>query len=339
MTIFLPRALDPLAPPPGPLTSPDSSWRWATVTAVGPVQIRYDGDSQPLGVSPQWLVAGVSPLVGLRVWTQTYGRRVLVVGAAGPGAVSAYSTTAWAVAPAMATGGATWLSSSTGIGWRNSIVLHGLGRGLTWSSTGRWEVLVPADGAFIPGYGGSAGATVAGGLVPLQPWEVLYLELPPPGSGTSVPTSNLRIVGTSADFDLPESWLPLVARNGVGNTPVFRTITGEMVDYWRVPTFANGWQNLGSGYSTAAYRKEDSVVRLRGVVRSGTFDGGGGANSTIFTLPLGFRPELRSMFAASTANPGDSYGRVDVGADGTVKAIFGGNAFLSLDSITFRAYT
>ena len=341
MTIFLPTGWDPLSPaaPVEPLVAPSSAWRWATVTGVGPVRIRYDGDSQPLGVSPEWLVAGVAPIAGLRVWTQTYGRRVLVVGAAGPGASSAYSTTAWAAAHVMATGGATWLTTAVGVGWRNSIVLHGLGRGATWSSTGRWELLVPTDGAVVPGYGGSAGATVAGGLIPMAAWEVLYLELPAPGSGTSVPTSNLKLVGTSADFDLPESWLPIVARSGVGNTPQYRTITGETSDYWRVPTFQNGWLNLGATFTTAAYRKEFSVVRLRGVVRSGTLDAGGGATATIFTLPAGFRPELRQMFAvASTAGGVDAHGRVDVDTDGTVKAIAGSNVFLSLDGITFRAY-
>lgn len=342
MTIFLPSGWDPTSTASldsSALATPTSSWRWATVTSVGPIRIRFDGDSAALAVTPEWIVAGVSPSVGLRVWTQTFGRRVLVVGAGGPGASSAYSTTAWHASHVMTTGGATWLTTSVGVGWRNSIVLHGIGRGLTWSSTGRWELLVPTDGSAIPGYGGSAGATVAGGIIPMSAWEVLYLELPAPGSGTSVPTTNLKLVGTSTDFDLPESWLPLVARNGVSNTPQYRTITGETSDYWRVPTFQNGWLNLGATFTTAAYRKENSVVRLRGVVRSGTLDAGGGAAATIFTLPAGFRPEQRHMFASASASGGvDAHGRIDVDTDGTVKAIAGSNVFLSLDLITFRAY-
>lgn len=338
MTIYLPRALDPLAPLDSPLAKPDSSWRWATVSTTNPVRIRYDGDSQDLGMTPEWLVAGVAPSVGLRVWTQTYGRRVLVAGAAGAGSGSAYARTAWSRATATATGGGTWLSTAAGVGFQNRIVIAGLGRGTTWTNTGTWELTMPPNGTVIPGYGGSAGATVAGGLIPMAAYEVLYVELPTPGSGTTLPASSLRLVGTSATFELPEAWFPIVARTVDGVSTTYRTVTGEQVDYWRTPTFQNGWKNLGSGFSTAAYRKEGGVVRLRGVVNSGTLDGGGGATATIFTLPAGFRPELRTMHAVSSANPGDAYGRVDVGTDGTVKAIAGSNSFMSLDNVSFRAY-
>lgn len=341
MAIYLPRALDPLAEPVAPGVTRESSWRWATVTQAGPVRVRLDGDSQELGVSPEWLVAGVAPTVGLRVWLQQFGRRVLVVGAAGAGAGSAYSATAWALAPVVATGGSTWRGTLTGIGWRNRIILHGLGRGPTWSSTGLWEISVPPDGTVIPGYGGSAGATVAGGEVPMAAWEVLYVELPPPGSGTLVPPGSYRLVGTTADFTLPESWLPVVAKNGDGSTPGYRTVTGEMVDYWRsAGTMSNGWVNLGAPFASAAYRKEDSYVQLRGLVRNGTLDPSGGATSNIFVLPSGFRPESRLVFAVASAisGTGDAYGRVDVTPAGEVKAIAGGAAMLSLDTVRFRAY-
>ena len=339
MAVHLPRVLDPLAGVPGG-EPPASSWRWATVTGVGPVAVRLDGDSQPLGASPEWLVAGVAPQVGLRVWLQMHGRRVLVVGAAGPGASSAYSTTAWAMAPVVATGGSTWRATLTGIGWRNRIILHGLGRGSTWSSTGLWEISVPPDGTVIPGYGGSAGATVTAGEVPMAAWEVLYVELPPPGSGTLVPAGSYRLVGTSADFTLPESWLPVVARNGDGSTPGYRTVTGEMVDYWRSPAFQNGWSNLGGVLAPVGYRKEGSYVSLRGVATGGTLSSGGGPSSVITVLPAAFRPEHRSMFAVASASGGvDAHGRVDVDTGGEVRAIAGSSAFLSLDGVRFRAYS
>ena len=339
MAVHLPRVLDPLAGVPGG-EPPASSWRWATVTGVGPVAVRLDGDSQPLGASPEWLVAGVAPQVGLRVWLQMHGRRVLVVGAAGPGASSAYSTTAWAMAPVVATGGSTWRATLTGIGWRNRIILHGLGRGSTWSSTGLWEISVPPDGTVIPGYGGSAGATVTAGEVPMAAWEVLYVELPPPGSGTLVPAGSYRLVGTSADFTLPESWLPVVAKNGDGSTPGYRTVTGEMVDYWRAATPANAWVNFGGLFAPMSYRKEGSYVQLRGVARSGLVNPSGGAASNMTVLPSGFRPEYRLMFSVASAvsGVGDAYGRVDVTPAGEVKAIAGGNVFMSLDGVRFRVY-
>lgn len=340
MAIYLPKGLDPFAPPDGPGVTRESSWRWATVTATGPVQVRWDGDSQPLGVTPEWLVAGVAPVVGLRVWTQTYGRRVLVVGAAGAGASSAYSTTAWAMAPIVATGGSTWWGDQDGIGWRNRIVIQGLGQGPTWSSTGRWEFAMPPDGTVIQGYGGAPAVTVAGGRVPMASWEVLYVELPPPGSGTLVPPGAYRKVGAGTDFELPESWMPVVAKNGDGSTPTYRTVTGETVDWWRTATMLNGWSNLGGAFSPFGYRKEGSYVQLRGLVRNGTLDASGGPTSRIVVLPVSFRPETRVVFAvaAASAGVGDTYGRVDVDVTGEVRAIFGGAAMMSLDGIRFRAY-
>ena len=340
MAIYLPKGLDPFAPPDGPGVTRESSWRWATVTATGPVQVRWDGDSQPLGVTPEWLVAGVAPVVGLRVWTQTYGRRVLVVGAAGTGASSAYSTTAWAMAPIVATGGSTWWGDQDGIGWRNRIIIQGFGQGPTWSATGRWEFAMPPDGTVIQGYGGAPSVTVAGGRVPMASWEVLYVELPPPGSGTLVPPGAYRKVGAGTDFELPESWLPVVAKNGDGSTPTYRTVTGETVDWWRPATPANAWVNFGGLFAPMGYRKENSWVHLRGVAKAGLVNPSGAAASNMTVLPASFRPEFRLMFSVASAvsGVGDSYGRVDVTPAGEVKAIAGGNVFMSLDGIRFRAY-
>jgi microcystin-dependent protein len=78
-------------------------WRWATVTAIGPLRIRLDGESEPLDITPDNTIGPVS--VGTRVWTQTNGRRILVIGAAnGPetepvGVVKMYAGSATAPPP------------------------------------------------------------------------------------------------------------------------------------------------------------------------------------------------------------------------------------------------
>lgn len=53
---------------------------------------------------------------------------------------------------------------------------------------------------------------------------------------------------------------------------------------WQLPTFSgSGWANFGSVYETAAYRRRNGMVIIKGFVKGGT-------NTTLFTLPVGFRP-------------------------------------------------
>ena len=58
----------------------DSTYRWATVTGVLPLTIRLDGEDQALGMTPESLVDPTRLAVGLRVWVQLFGRRVLILG-------------------------------------------------------------------------------------------------------------------------------------------------------------------------------------------------------------------------------------------------------------------
>ena len=161
-----------------------------------------------------------------------------------------------------------------------------------------------------------------------------------PGAGQSGPAAWWPSGPGTSGFDVPAGWVPVAARAVDTRSPAYRVITGGMVDFWHQPALSNGWAQLGSGFANAAYRKDTGgVVRLRGVVRSGTFDASGGAAGTIFTLPLGFRPEARAMFAAPSVGGGtDAYGRVDVKPTGEVVAIFGTSTFIGLDGVAFAGY-
>lgn len=91
------------------------------------------------------------------------------------------------------------------------------------------------------------------------------------------------------------------------------------------PAFQNGWANYGGGFSTAAYFKDAcGIVHVKGVVASGTWA------DTIFTLPVGYRPTLRSIFAACSGD-GTVPARVDVDASGNVIAAAGNTGFLSFE--------
>lgn len=55
------------------------SWLWATVTGIDPLRIRLDGDDTSLTITPASLVKDLT--VGVRVWVQLQGRRVIIHGA------------------------------------------------------------------------------------------------------------------------------------------------------------------------------------------------------------------------------------------------------------------
>lgn len=110
----------------------------------------------------------------------------------------------------------------------------------------------------------------------------------------------------------------------------------EMDDNWIAPTFSGTWANydVTPGWSHAGYRKDASgFVHLRGLVKDGT------ANSTIFTLPVGYRPAQQEMFIVP-ASGGPARLRVNVAGTVYTDAATGfvsANAYVSLSGIKFKA--
>jgi hypothetical protein len=104
--------------------------------------------------------------------------------------------------------------------------------------------------------------------------------------------------------------------------------TGDYI----TPTLANGWVHWGSPFGNAGYKMmAGSVVHLRGLVKNGTVNG----TAEIFTLPVGYRPDVQQLFV--TAAGGGTLGRIDIFTDGRVVALAGNNGFMGLDGITFVA--
>jgi hypothetical protein len=84
------------------------------------------------------------------------------------------------------------------------------------------------------------------------------------------------------------------------------------------PAFENGWENFGSDLAVAAFRKlPTGMVTIKGLVKNGT------ANTTIFTLPAGYRPSDRRIFSVEISY--NVHARITVGTDGTI-AVTGGAA-------------
>jgi hypothetical protein len=96
------------------------------------------------------------------------------------------------------------------------------------------------------------------------------------------------------------------------------------------PGFQNGWVNYGVGYQTAGFYKDSSgVVHLTGLIKAGT------ANTTAFTLPVGFRP---AMFLHFPAVSNSAFGVLRIDYTGTVApGVEGSTVWYSLDGVSFRA--
>jgi hypothetical protein len=102
---------------------------------------------------------------------------------------------------------------------------------------------------------------------------------------------------------------------------------------WEPLLFGTIWTNYGGVYEKAAYRKDQlGRVHLRGLV---TKNGAVPAKDDVIgTLPAGYRPKARIIFAVGSGTPG----RVDVTAAGTVVWIYGGATetdYTSLNTISF----
>lgn len=94
------------------------------------------------------------------------------------------------------------------------------------------------------------------------------------------------------------------------------------------PTMQNGWLNYSDAWAWAGYWKDDNgIVHLQGLIKSGT------VGSAAFTLPDGYRPDLRRLYKTLTDN--NVLGRVDVLANGEVQPIVANPNWISLSGIQF----
>jgi len=100
---------------------------------------------------------------------------------------------------------------------------------------------------------------------------------------------------------------------------------------WIAPTFTNNWVNYSATFNDCGYMKDAmGFVHLRGLVKNGT-DG-----SSIFTLPVGYRPIRAELLVCASE---DHYGRLDIATTGTVAPSAASTApgWVCLDGITFKA--
>jgi len=92
------------------------------------------------------------------------------------------------------------------------------------------------------------------------------------------------------------------------------------------PAFQNGWGNLGGVYELGSFCQDAAgVVHMHGMIAGGTM------NAVIFTLPVGFRPELDTFVSTVASSSGGVVpATIRIYANGEVWAITGDNVWLSL---------
>lgn len=96
---------------------------------------------------------------------------------------------------------------------------------------------------------------------------------------------------------------------------------------WQAISLTNNWENYGTGYQLAQYKKIGNQVFLRGLIRKGD-------NGTIaFTLPSGYRPPADLKFTTNTNNEGGT-AVVTINASGTV-TINHYTGWVALEQISF----
>jgi hypothetical protein len=94
--------------------------------------------------------------------------------------------------------------------------------------------------------------------------------------------------------------------------------------------FSHGWSNYGDGYTECSYYIKDGRVYLEGLVR-----GSDEKNDVIATLPFGFRPANRLIFAVNSGL--NVHGTINIHPDGTINFIRSGvrSYNVSLSGISF----
>jgi hypothetical protein len=99
------------------------------------------------------------------------------------------------------------------------------------------------------------------------------------------------------------------------------------------PAFLHGWSNLGGGWQTLRFWKNDGIVQIQGVVTGGAL--GAVGSGDVFVLPDGYRPDQRLLLPTDSNN---AHGTAHIYPTGEVVARIGSSTAFSL-FFSFREAT
>jgi hypothetical protein len=112
--------------------------------------------------------------------------------------------------------------------------------------------------------------------------------------------------------------------NNAATAPHFRYNDGAVYSAvpWISVTFLGTWANYGSSYEQVQYRLVGDQVQIRGMAAGGTL------GSSMFTLPVGYRPPEHLLFPTDTSA---AHGRIDVLSTGSVVPNGTANTFVAVN--------
>ena len=136
---------------------------------------------------------------------------------------------------------------------------------------------------------------------------------------------NIVTVKTATTQAAPTTGQYTVSISGPG-----AAVSAQTMDTWHSvggsgePAFQNSWANTGSGFQPLQFRKyPDGTVRVRGVISTGA------TSTTVFTLPVGYRPQYPNYFENVLLDSYATGGGLNINTDGT---------FVVTRSTSTRAY-
>jgi hypothetical protein len=98
-------------------------------------------------------------------------------------------------------------------------------------------------------------------------------------------------------------------------------------------SLGNSWANYSGSYESPGYLKDSlNWVEIKGMIANGTL------STTIFTLPVGYRPLITKGFSVYCFNGTAALaGLITINSSGAVSLLIGANANLVLEGIRFKA--
>jgi hypothetical protein len=118
-------------------------------------------------------------------------------------------------APTNITGGGVISVTSGAVKWTTRFIVISNGNGSHTTTSGYYDIAMPAVGAVITGVGGSANVTVTSNGVPLSTWQALYYIHVPNTTNTSL-DANFRVAAYTSTLVVPYNWI-LICINNVDN--------------------------------------------------------------------------------------------------------------------------
>lgn len=119
----------------------------------------------------------------------------------------------WRRAQDVLSGGGVRNVTQTTIAWTRPFSTTGAGRSNDLHRAAGYNISVPANGTTIAGVGGAPNRTVASGAIALGPGETLYYDPPYTSTTETSSGSNFRVVGSTANYDVPPEWIMIANRS------------------------------------------------------------------------------------------------------------------------------